>query len=29
VEAAMPVFSDYKRKTQRSIPVIALRRSGS
>ena len=29
VEAAMPVFSEYKRKTQRSIPVIALRRSGS
>lgn len=24
VEAAMPVFSEYKRKTQRSIPVIAL-----
>jgi deazaflavin-dependent oxidoreductase (nitroreductase family) len=29
VEAAMPVFSEYKRKTQRSIPVIALRRSSS
>ena len=29
VEAAMPVFSEYKRKTQRSIPVIALRRTGS
>jgi deazaflavin-dependent oxidoreductase (nitroreductase family) len=29
VEAAMPVFSEYKRKTQRSIPVIALRRIGS
>ena len=27
VEAAMPVFSEYKRKTQRSIPVIALRRT--
>jgi deazaflavin-dependent oxidoreductase (nitroreductase family) len=27
VEAAMPVFSEYKRKTQRSIPVIALRRA--
>lgn len=26
VEAKMPVFSEYKRKTQRSIPVIALRR---
>ena len=27
VEAAMPVVSEYKRKTQRSIPVIALRRT--
>ncbi|HKC51938.1 MAG TPA: nitroreductase family deazaflavin-dependent oxidoreductase [Myxococcota bacterium] len=24
--AAMPVFSEYQRKTKRSIPVIALRR---
>jgi len=29
VEAAMPVFSEYKRKTQRVIPVIALRRTGA
>src|SRR6266850_2105339 len=27
--AAMPVFSDYQRKTKRTIPVIALRRSKS
>jgi deazaflavin-dependent oxidoreductase (nitroreductase family) len=27
VEAAMPVFSEYKKKTQRTIPVVALRRS--
>ena len=27
VEAAMPVFSEYKRKTQRVIPVIALQRT--
>jgi deazaflavin-dependent oxidoreductase (nitroreductase family) len=26
MEAAMPVFSEYQRKTKRSIPVVALRR---
>ena len=25
VEAAMPVFSEYKKKTQRTIPIVALR----
>ena len=26
MEAVMPVFSEYQRKTKRSIPVVALRR---
>jgi hypothetical protein len=26
METAMPVFSEYQRKTKRSIPVVALRR---